>query len=68
MIRHSYAAAMKLAGVDNSIIASALGHTSTRMVEEHYGHLEQSYIDEQIAASAPTFDIEFEGSNVSPLG
>ena len=67
MIRHSYAAAMKRAGVDNSIIASALGHTSTRMVEEHYGHLEQSHVDQQIASNAPTFDVEIESSNVVAL-
>ena len=37
MIRHSYASAMKRAGVDDTIIACALGHSSTRMVQDHYG-------------------------------
>ena len=58
---------MKLAGVDDTIIATALGHSSTRMVQEHYGHLEQSHIDDQIAANAPILDIEIADSNVAPL-
>lgn len=67
MIRHSYASAMKLAGVDDSIIAAALGHASTRMVQEHYGHLEQSHVDEQIATHAPVLGIQMGASNVMPL-
>jgi len=67
MIRHSYASAMKLAGVDDTIIASALGHASTRMVQDHYGHLEQTHMDRQIAANTPTLDIELEESNVSKI-
>lgn len=67
MIRHSYASAMKLAGVDDTIIATALGHSSTRMVQEHYGHLEQSHIDDQIAANAPVLDIELGESNVAQI-
>ena len=67
MIRHSYASAMKLAGVDDTIIANALGHASTRMVQEHYGHLEQSHVDNQIAAHAPTLDVEVASSNVARL-
>ena len=67
IIRHSYASAMKLAGVDDTIIATALGHSSTRMVQEHYGHLEQSHVDEQIATHAPTLDVVIEESGVSPI-
>ena len=67
MIRHSYASAMKLAGVDDTIIATALGHASTRMVQEHYGHLEQSHVDDQIAANSPVLDIEPGESNVAQI-
>ena len=67
MIRHSYASAMKLAGVDDTIIASALGHASTRMVQDHYGHLEQSHVDDQIAANSPVLDVELKNSNVSQI-
>jgi integrase len=67
MIRHSYASALKLAGVDDTIIAGALGHASTRMVQEHYGHLEQSHVDDQITANAPILDIEIGDSNVAQI-
>jgi len=67
MIRHSYASAMKLAGVDDTIIAAALGHSSTRMVQEHYGHLEQSHIDQQIAAHSPKLNVVFNKTNISLL-
>lgn len=67
MIRHSYASAMKLAGVDDTIIASALGHASTRMVQDHYGHLEQSHVDDQIAANSPVLDVELKHSNVAQI-
>jgi integrase len=66
-IRHSYASAMKRAGVDDTIIAAALGHASTRMVQEHYGHLEQSHVDDQIARHAPQLDVEFEDPVVVPI-
>ncbi len=61
-IRHSYAAAMKRAGVDDSIIASSLGHTSTKMVQEHYGHLSESHVDEKIRNNAIQLDVETEFS------
>lgn len=64
-IRHSYASAMKRAGVDDTIIASALGHASTRMVQEHYGHLDQSHVDDQIAKHAPRLGIKIPKSNVT---
>ncbi len=37
------------------VVANALGHTSTRMVEKHYGHLAQSYVAEEIRKGAPRF-------------
>jgi hypothetical protein len=39
------------------VVARNLGHTDTRMVEKHYGHLAPSYVAEQIRAAAPRFDI-----------
>ena len=32
-----------------------LGHSDTRMVEKHYGHLAPSYIADAIRAGAPRF-------------
>jgi hypothetical protein len=37
------------------VVATNLGHSDTRMVEKHYGHLAPSYIAEAIRAGAPRF-------------
>jgi hypothetical protein len=34
------------------VAAQVLGHTDTRMVEKHYGHLAQSYIREAVRTTA----------------
>jgi integrase len=39
--RHTYATAGLEAGVPLATLAELLGHTSTKMVSEHYGHLDQ---------------------------
>jgi len=58
---------MKRAGVDDTIIAAALGHASTRMVQEHYGHLEQSHIDDQIARHAPRLQVRIPKPAATPI-
>jgi integrase len=40
------------------IVAKNLGHSSTRMVEKHYGHLAPSYVADEIREKAPKFGIE----------
>jgi hypothetical protein len=55
-----------MGGVPLMIVARNLGHTSTRMVEKHYGHLLQSYEKEQIRSGAPKFGIKVK-SNVASL-
>jgi hypothetical protein len=42
-------------GVPLLVIAKNLGHSDTRMVEKHYGHLAPSYIADAIRAGAPRF-------------
>jgi hypothetical protein len=37
------------------VVAQNLGHSDTRMVEKHYGHLAPSFIADTIRAAAPTF-------------
>ena len=54
-LRHTWASLAAMAGVPLLIVARNLGHTDTRMVEKHYGHLTQSFITEAIHASAPRF-------------
>jgi len=39
-------------------VAGALGHTDTRMVEQHYGHLSPSYSAEAIRKGAPRYGIK----------
>jgi integrase len=56
-LRHSYASHAVTNGMPLLVLARNLGHASTVMVERHYGHLLQSYIDEQIRAAAPDFGI-----------
>jgi hypothetical protein len=40
------------------VVARNLGHSDTRMIERHYGHLSQSYVNEAIRAGAPRFGLE----------
>jgi integrase len=42
--RHSYASLSVMAGVPLHVVARNLGHSDTRMVERHYGHLADSYL------------------------
>ncbi len=55
VLRHTWASLSVMAGVPLLVVARNLGHSDTRMVERHYGHLEPSYIAEQIRARAPRF-------------
>ena len=54
-IRHTYASLAVMNGTPLMVIAIALGHSTTRMVEAHYGHLSQSYIAAEIRKGAPRF-------------
>ncbi len=49
-LRHSYASSLVQAGVSLAIVAEALGHSDTRMVSKHYGHLAPSHIADAIRA------------------
>ena len=57
-LRHTWASLSVMAGVPLMVVAKNLGHTDTRMVEKHYGHLAPSYIAEAIRAGAPKFGIK----------
>jgi integrase len=37
------------------VVAKNLGHASTKMVEQHYGHLAPSFVADAIRAGAPKF-------------
>ena len=54
-LRHTWASLATMKGVPLLIVAKNLGHSDTRMVEKHYGHLAPSYIADAIRAGAPRF-------------
>lgn len=64
-LRHTYASHAIMNGAPLLVVAKNLGHSDTRMVEKHYGHLAPSYIADAIRAAAPKFGGE--PSNVSAL-
>jgi integrase len=53
--RHTWASHAVMAGVPLLVVAKNLGHSDTRMVEKHYGHLAPSYIIDAIQAGAPRY-------------
>jgi integrase len=61
--RHTYASLAVMGGATLLAVAQNLGHSDTRMVVEHYGHLSPDYIAAQMREKAPTFDLE---SNALP--
>jgi integrase len=54
-LRHTWASHAVMNGVPLMIVAKNLGHSDSRMVEKHYGHLEPSFIADAIRAGAPRF-------------
>jgi integrase len=56
-LRHTYASSLIARGIPLLIVAQQLGHKSTRMVEEHYGHLAPNATKDTIRALAPTLGI-----------
>ncbi|CAO3437579.1 tyrosine-type recombinase/integrase [Azospirillum doebereinerae] len=66
ILRHSWASLAVMNSMPLMVVAANLGHTDTRMVEKHYGHLANSYKTQMIQRHAPTFGIEAD-SSVTPL-
>jgi integrase len=58
ILRHTWASLAVMNGVPLMIVAKNLGHSDTRMVEKHYGHLAPSYIADVIRKGAPRFGIK----------
>jgi integrase len=54
-LRHTYASLALKNGVDLQYIAKNFGHTDTRMVEKHYGHIRDSDFAKAIRKDAPKF-------------
>ena len=66
ILRHTYGSNLAMQGVPTSVIAKAMGHSSTRMTEKHYAHLSPSYVAETIRANLPSLGI-VEDSKVTRL-
>ena len=47
-LRHTYASRLVMKGAPLAVIAAQLGHSDTRMVEKHYGHLAPNYVRDTI--------------------
>jgi len=65
-LRHTYASRLVMKGVPMAVVAAQLGHSDTRMVEKHYGHMTPSYIAETVRAAFGPMGI-VEPSNVTPM-
>jgi integrase len=66
-LRHTWASLSVMNGVPLMVVAKNLGHSDTRMVEKHYGHLAPSYIADAIREGAPRFGFKPRGV-VRPIG
>ena len=64
-LRHTWASLAVMRGVPLLVVAKNLGHTDTRMVEKHYGHLAPSYIADAIREGAPRFGFKPDGKVTS---
>jgi integrase len=66
-LRHTWASLAVMAGVPLLVVAKNLGHSDTRMVEKHYGHLAPSYIADAIREGAPRFGFKAD-KKIAALG
>lgn len=57
-LRHTYASLYLMSGGSLVSLAKQLGHTTTRMVEKHYGHLADSWRAEEARKHAPSLGLE----------
>jgi len=56
-LRHTYASTMVRGGAPLMVVAQALGHSDSRMVEKHYAHLAPSYVTDTIRRLAPDIEL-----------
>lgn len=61
VLRHTWASHAVMNGMPLMVVAKNLGHTTTTMVEKHYGHLAPSFIVDAVRSYAPSFGLAGEG-------
>ena len=66
-LRHTWASLAVMAGMPMMVIARNLGHRDTRMVELHYGHLREGFLEKAVREHAPRYDFEPLSGKVRPL-
>lgn len=66
VLRHTWASLTVMNGAPLLVVAKNLGHSTTRMVEKHYGHLAPSFIADAIREAAPRFGLPADRT-VTPL-
>jgi integrase len=66
-LRHTWASLTVMNGAPLLVVAKNLGHTDTRMVEKHYGHLAPSFIADEIRRAAPRFGIASSPGKVAAI-
>ncbi len=54
ILRHSVASWLKMNHADSMTVARQLGHRDTRMVELHYGHLEDTWFANEVRSKLPS--------------
>jgi integrase len=65
-LRHSYASRLVMVGAPLPMVAAQLGHSDTRMVEKHYGHMAPSYVADTVRATFGTMGV-VEETNLTPV-
>ena len=66
-LRHTWASHAVMNGTPLLIVAQNLGHTDTRMVENHYGYMAKSYVKDALHEGAPRFGFKPD-SKVAAIG
>ena len=63
-LRHTYASMLVNNKCPLPVVAQQLGHSDSRMVEKHYGHMMPSYVAEMVRAALPVLGV-VESANVT---
>jgi integrase len=65
-LRHTYASRLVMSGAPLAVVAAQLGHSDTRMVEKHYGHMSPNYVADTVRANFSSLGI-VQTENVTPI-
>lgn len=66
-LRHTYASRLVMNGAPLPVVAAQLGHSDTRMVEKHYGHMSENYVADTVRATFGEIGV-VEAGNIERIG